>query len=160
MLGLSKRTEYALIALGYLVERPDNCCPAREIAGAYNLPQALLMNLLKEMHQAGFLSSTRGTKGGYRIAVDLGETSLHDLIKVIDGPIELVECVNENKSCDQSNCCRISAMCPIQVPLQALHQKLIRFLKDVKISDLIVPGRRIDVSVDQIRMGSEAGASI
>ena len=160
MLGLSKRTEYALIALAYLVERPDNCCPAREIAAAYNLPQALLMNLLKEMHGAGLLRSTRGTKGGYRIAVNLDETSLYDLIQVIDGPVELVECVNEKTCCNSLEHCRISTMCPIQQPLRALHEKLIRFLKDVKISDLVVPGRRIDVPVELVGVGADTSGSL
>ena len=47
MLSLSKKTDYALIALAYLAERPGRVASAREIAAARNLPAALLMNILR-----------------------------------------------------------------------------------------------------------------
>jgi hypothetical protein len=33
----------------------------------------------------------------------------------------------------------------MHVPMQALQYRVIRFLKEVTLADLIVPGRRIDV---------------
>ena len=40
---------------------------------------------------------------------------------------------------------------PTEPPLLAVHSKLMRFLKDVKLSDLVLPGRRIDVPVEMVR---------
>src|SRR5689334_12330008 len=85
MLCLSKKTEYALIALGYLAERPTEIVSAREIAGRFELPLPLLMNILKGLNRRGLLDSTRGIRGGYRLGRELAEASLHDLIQIVDG---------------------------------------------------------------------------
>ena len=69
MLRLSKKADYALISLGYLAERPRQVLSAREIAENCRIPQQLLMNLLKAMHQRGILRSVRGASGGYQLAV-------------------------------------------------------------------------------------------
>jgi hypothetical protein len=39
---------------------------------------------------------------------------------------------------------------PSERPLLAVHHKLMRFLKDVTLSDLVMPGRRIDVPVELV----------
>jgi iron-sulfur cluster assembly protein len=49
MLCLTRKTDYALIALGYLAERQDRVVAAREISRAFELPEALLMNILKRL---------------------------------------------------------------------------------------------------------------
>src|SRR5882724_6620780 len=99
MLSLSKKTDYALIALAYLAERPGRTASAREIAEARNLPSALLMNILKELHHHGIVQSIRGVKGGYQIAVDLKAKSLHDVVVAMEGPVRLVECAEESGTC-------------------------------------------------------------
>lgn len=154
MLGLSKSTDYALIALSYLAERPEKYVSAREIAAAYELPTALLMNLLKGMQARGLLRSSRGTKGGYQIAVDLERTSLFDVVEAIDGSVRLVDCVSASDAdCGGDGACRVSHCCPVRGPLRALHGRLVRFLKDVKLSDLVVAGRRIDVPLELLGVG-------
>src|ERR1700728_2713904 len=119
MLSLSKKTDYALIALAYLAERPGRVASAREIAEARDLPAALLMNILKELQHHGLLRSTRGVKGGYEIAVDLAAVSLHQLIVALEGPVKLVECAGESAACQHENdseatACRVRGHCAVQ----------------------------------------------
>lgn len=139
MLSLTKKTDYALIALGYLAEHRNQTVSAREIAEAFSMPAALVMNILKTLHHANFLSSTRGTKGGYRLLADLKKFSMHDLIEVLEGPVRLAECVivdNEAGGCGEGHC-KIGRGCPIQAPIQALHAKLVGFLKDVSLAEVL-----------------------
>jgi Rrf2 family protein len=143
MLSLSKKTDYALIALAYLAERPSGIASAREIAAARNLPAALLMNILKELHHIGIVRSTRGSQGGYELAIDPSTISLHDLIVAMQGPVKLVECAGEATPCTHDNiadadACRVSGHCAVQAPLQALNDRLVRFLQDVQLSDVIL----------------------
>lgn len=155
MLTLSKKTDYALIALSYLAERPDKVASAREIAEAYNLPLALLMNILKLLHHRKLLRSTRGTKGGYQLLVSPDSLSLHDLVEMIDGPMHLTECVllaktcHTPKECEDQRRCKVNG-CPVTVSMRALHAKLEKFLREVRVSDVIVPGRRIDVPLELV----------
>jgi Rrf2 family protein len=155
MLSLSKKTDYALIALAYLAERSGRTASAREIAEVRSLPAALLMNIMKELQQQGMVRSLRGTKGGYQLAVDPHAVSLHELILALEGPVRLIECAAESGGCEHETLadaddCRVSGRCAVQAPLQALHYKLVRFLQDVKLADIILPGRRIDVPVEMV----------
>jgi len=185
MLSLSKRVDYALIALAHLAERPGRISPAREIAAAYDLPLPLLMNILKELNQSGWVRSSRGTKGGYEIGVNPLAVSLHDLILMLEGPVQTTECVGttpnaaivlqgvnaapEPCSCEDDHpnrethgvessgssapCgCRASRHCPVQAPLKALNDRLVKFLRAVKLADIITPGRKVDVPLEMMGM--------
>src|SRR5580765_7307117 len=62
MLTLTRKTDYALIALAFLAERGGRTASARQIAADRGLPVPILMNILKELHRCGILKSSRGTK--------------------------------------------------------------------------------------------------
>lgn len=132
MLCLSSKIDYALIALAYLAERGTTTfASAREIAEAQELPLPLLMKILKRLHRHGLLRSVRGTKGGYQIEAHLDHVSLFDLIGLVEDDKPLQKKHRHG-------------------PVQALQFRLIRFLGDVKLSDLVIPGRRIDVPLERL----------
>jgi Rrf2 family protein len=146
MLSLNRKTDYALIALAYMADRSGQWVSAREIAQSAQVPLALLMNVLKTLHQSHILCSTRGTRGGYQITADLERLSLFDLTRVVArvepdaGGAGEPECCGRYKI-DTSG---------MHGPVHAFHHKLRRFLKAVKLSDLVLPGRRIDVPVESV----------
>ncbi|MGD0463326.1 MAG: Rrf2 family transcriptional regulator [Tepidisphaeraceae bacterium] len=146
MLSLSRKADYALVALGHLAERPEFVVSARDVALAYGLPQALLMNILKRLQKHGIVVSTRGIRGGYRIGADLDAVSLHELIRILQDDVE-PGCDHE---CEPDGPIG-SAGGSAQAPIQALHYKLTRFLHDVSLADLVLPGRRIDVPAEMLR---------
>src|SRR5688572_4838650 len=134
MLALSKKTDYALLSLAFLAEQANRVASAREIAAGFNLPVAVVQNILKCLQQNKILQSTRGVKGGYRIAGDLTQVSLYDLVGMVDRSSDNCECAYD-----------LEADTVQQGPVEALHLRLVRFLREVKLSDLVLPGRRIDV---------------
>jgi Rrf2 family protein len=137
MLSLSKKVDYALIGLAYLVEHEGQISSARAIAQTHGLPLPLLMNILKALHHQGILCSERGSKGGYQICVNLDKVSLFDLIDAVDD--------------DQQESSSLIRRLSQRPPLRALQYRMIEFLKQIRLSDLVVPGRRIEVPVDLIK---------
>jgi len=163
MLSFTKKTEYALISLCYLADEPARTISAREIAEAYRMPTALVMNILKTLHHSGLISSTRGTKGGYRLQADLSEVSLRRLIGILEGPVRLAECVEPGCQTTPGALeepCKIASGCPIQGPIQALHAKLVSFLDEVNVADLVVSGQRIDVPLGRVGTRKEASPDL
>jgi Rrf2 family protein len=160
MLCLSKKTEYALAALGYLVERSHRVASAREIARAKGLPFPLLVKLLKCLQNHGILLSTRGVRGGYRVVGNLEETSLFDLVAMTecpDGPGADCGCMDH--TADSMTRVKLSRPGSAHGPAMALQYKLVRFLKDVKLSDLVLPGRRIEIPAERLVAGSNTQRS-
>src|SRR3954469_13532080 len=158
MLCLSKKTEYALAALAYLAEQSHRIASAREIAEAYALPPAMLVKILKCMQHHGLLLSTRGATGGYRVAADLAEATLFDLVAMMECPDKPgEECGCLDHASDPMRRLRFSRNEASHAPVVALQYKLVQFLKDVKLSDLVLPGRRIDVPAQ--RLSAASGAS-
>ena len=98
MLKLSKKTDYAIILLCHLgdVESPVS---AKEIAGNYQLPQAMVANILKQLGATGLIQSVRGQHGGYVLARHPDLITLSDIISVTDNPFNLVECAHEEELC-------------------------------------------------------------
>ena len=127
MLCLNKKTEYALAALAYLAERSHRVASAREIAEACDLPLALLMKILKCMQHHGMLLSTRGVRGGYRVVADLDETSLFDLVAMMECPDKPgAECGCMDHAADPMARVELSRSEPAHGPAMALQYKLVR----------------------------------
>ena len=93
VLALTKKTDYALIALSELAKRSDVVISARGIAERYGVPLALLTNILKGLNRAGIVKSERGAHGGYRLARPAESVNLHELIVVIEGPLRLLRSI-------------------------------------------------------------------
>jgi len=139
MLRLSKKADYALISLGYLAEHAARVVPAREVAERCHLPLPLLMNILKVLHQRGMLRSARGATGGYQLVADLNGVSLLDLSHMV-----------ERADADGAGEEVAEKQMALHGPAQALQYRLVRFMKDVTVADLVVPGRRIDVPLERV----------
>lgn len=147
MLSLNRKTDYALIALAYMADRPGLWSSAREIAQSSDVPLPLLMNVLKTLHQSHIVRSTRGMKGGYQIAADLERLSLFDLTRTVDRAEAAPDGVpGEPECCGRYKIDKSGR----HGPVHAFHHKLRQFLKAVKLSDLVLPGRRIDVPVELV----------
>ena len=141
MLVLGKKTDYALISLAWLAEHDGRYISAREIAEENGLPLPALMQILKTLHQNGVLRSTRGVKGGYQIAACLDALSLLDLSQMLAAV-----------DADQHPGDEFSEMDEHHFPLEAMRRKLSQFLQDVTVSEVIRPGRRIDVPLEDLRI--------
>ena len=147
MLSLSKRTDYALVALDYLAGRNGIIASAREIGEARNLPVPLLMNIMKDLQQHGIVRSTRGAKGGYELAVNPSRVSLHQIVVALEGPVRLIACaeaIGPNPVITpEMESCRVAGRCAVQAPLQAVHRKLVKFLGEVTLAEIVRTSAKI-----------------
>src|SRR5262245_47274373 len=134
MLALTKRTEYALIALCHLARQPEAIVSARDLARAYAVRLPLLMNVLKALNQKGLVRSTRGATGGYRLSQPPEMISIVRVAEAIEGPMRLVKCVSTEHETD--SLCELIGTCPVRQPVLRVHEHLAQFLSRVSIADL------------------------
>src|SRR6185503_13780001 len=124
MLRLSKKSDYALIAMKHLATRPDGggSSSAREISEAYSIPLELLAKVLQRLVRARLLLSVQGTRGGYRLARPAGSISVADVIQAVDGPVTVTACSPDDHACGQYT------TCSIRDPLWKIKNRILEML--------------------------------
>ncbi len=135
MLALTKKTDYALIALAHLAKQAGDLVSARELARVSHVPLPILTNVLKTLAHAGIVVSERGASGGYSLARPARSISLHELIAVIEGPFHFVQCVPDESS--HRGKCELEPCCAIRKPAQRVHGRLKVFLESVTLDELV-----------------------
>jgi len=141
MLSLTRKTDYALMALTYLASRPDEVISAREMSERFGVSLPLLMNVLKQLSGAEWVHSVRGARGGYTLARSADRITLADLIDTIEGPVRLAPCVGGAPDGGRASC-EASETCPIQGPLGWLHDRLRGFFQNITLAQLAAAGNR------------------
>ncbi len=133
MFALTRKTDYAIIALSHLAQHPQGLCTAREIADRYHVPQSLLMNVLKSLCHNQLVTSTRGVKGGYTLAMPADEITLAEIISAVDGPVRFVQCADQSAAQEP---CDLLEVCPVTRPVRKVHEKLVEFLHQVTLAHI------------------------
>lgn len=81
-----------------------------------------IVNLLKT---AGFVRGTRGPKGGYILIRDPADITMLDVIQILEGPISLVECVDDADFCERmENCVAHSVWTDVSQVIRGALQKI------------------------------------
>jgi len=131
MLRLSKKADYALMAMKHLAVRPDAAsASAREIAEQYDIPIELMAKVLQRLARRGLVTSHQGTRGGYRLARPASVISVADIIQAIDGPVTVTACSIEAENCDQY------AKCSVRDPLWRIKDRIFAALSTCSLQEV------------------------
>ncbi|MDD5562032.1 MAG: Rrf2 family transcriptional regulator [Candidatus Omnitrophica bacterium] len=104
---ITYKGDYALKALLDLAIHYElGVSTINDIAKRIDAPVKFLEQVLLDLKKGGFVESRRGNVGGYQLAKDPAKITLGQVIRFIDGPIELIACVEKNYSnCADLNRC-------------------------------------------------------
>ena len=131
MLRLSKKADYALMAMKHLATHTDAASTsARAIAEEYNIPLELLAKVLQRLARRGLLASHQGTRGGYTISKAPISISVADIIQAIDGPLTVTACSTDDEQCEQFN------RCNVRDPLWRIKDRIISALETVSLAEI------------------------
>jgi Rrf2 family protein len=85
-MNISAKTEYACIAVLELAAQhaSDEPVRIRDIADRHGIPSRFLVQILLQLKSAGLVASLRGATGGYRLAKEPDEITLHEVMSVVD----------------------------------------------------------------------------
>ena len=84
MLKLTRKLEYALIALSHIQgQATEKIVSTKEIAETHRIPLQLLAKILQEMTKHDILEAIQGAHGGYRLkkSLDLLNVEVPQIIK-------------------------------------------------------------------------------
>jgi Rrf2 family protein len=103
---LSTRTRYGLRAMVELARRSGEGPVSMEaIARSQALSRKYLHALLSTLRRAGLVKSLRGASGGFVTSRPPAELTLGEVVRALEGPLDLVRCVTDGRACSRSARC-------------------------------------------------------
>ena len=96
---ISTKVRYGLRALAYIAEKSGEgkLVRIKEIADDQNISVQYLEQILFKLKNENIIEGKRGPNGGYRLAKEPNEITLHQLYKILDEEDKVIDC-NEVKS--------------------------------------------------------------
>src|SRR5512143_1613788 len=98
MFQLSKKVEYALIAMRHMAMTPrGRIVTTKEIADRYHIPYELLAKIMQKLAKEKFISSYQGVRGGYVLDKNPGALKVSAIIHAMEGrsSVAIIQCEAE-----------------------------------------------------------------
>ncbi len=130
MLRIGKLTDYATVILATLAADRSRLLNAGTLSERTHIAAPTVAKLLKQMHRAGLVNSTRGTHGGYQLARAPEHISAAAILDALEGPIALTECSAGSGQCG------IEHTCSVGRTWQRMSFAIRRALSDITLAQL------------------------
>jgi FeS assembly SUF system regulator len=130
MLKISKLADYACSIMRYLASHQESAPSAVQVAKDTRITLPTVRKILKKLHAAHLLLSTRGKEGGYQLARELVEISIADIVEAIDGKIALTSCCAKEINCHRHE------VCSMKPEWQNINQIVFHTLSQVNLQQL------------------------
>jgi FeS assembly SUF system regulator len=129
---LTSLADYAVVMMAAAARHADGArLSATCLSEETGVPLPTAQKLMGRLTQAGLLSSTRGTGGGFRLTRDAAQISLADIVEAVEGPIAMTTCAD-----DLNNDCALDGQCRVKPHLVAVNGAFRGALKGVSLASL------------------------
>lgn len=103
---ISTRGRYALrLMLDLALNHSDNYIPLKAIAQRQEISDKYLEQIINILSKAGFVQSARGAQGGYRLTRLPSQYTAGEILRLAEGSIAPVACLECAGSCDRTDTC-------------------------------------------------------
>jgi Rrf2 family protein len=108
MLRVSRATDYALLFLSRLAERPECRWNVREAAEALGISRRFLANIVHQLARRDLVVTAKGAGGGVRLVRPPERITIRDVVETFEGRLGLVPCHCGEEPCDQDEVCHLA----------------------------------------------------
>ena len=134
MLRFTKRADYGLMAIHYIAVNDGlGAVSAKRIAEEFAIPPELLAKILQRLAKRRLIVSQNGPKGGYVLARRPDQISVGQVVRALEGPINIVSCI-EHSGCPQEE------RCTLRRPVQKLQAAISQMLDTMSLAELTTDG--------------------
>ena len=132
-LEMTKKSDLALKSLRCIGDSDGELVAGKWLADKLGITTHYLPQVISPLVKAGWIASTPGPRGGYRLLVDLDDISVLDVIETIEGRIEDQGCVQRGIPCPESD------LCALHVPWQAARDAMLEQLSNASVERNVRP---------------------
>lgn len=134
---ISTKGRYALrVVLDLAQHAGDEYVSLKSVAERQEVSVKYLESIVSLLQKGEVLSSQRGIQGGYRLARPANEITVYEIIRLTEGTLAPVSCL-ESYDPDVGCVCSRADFC-LTLPLwKELEQRVVRYLSGVTVQDLL-----------------------
>ncbi len=103
----------------------------KDIAREEEISEKYLSQIVIPLRRAGLLTASRGVHGGYTLAIPPSEITTKEIVEVLEGDLELIECAREMDACGRV------AGCASRDLWEGLSKKINEYLSSITLNDLL-----------------------
>ena len=140
---LSTRSRYGIHAMYDLARcGPGEPQSIKAISERQGIPEAYLEQLIGPLRRGGLVRSVRGAQGGYLLARPPEEITVGQVIRALEGELNLVDCLSGEDACGKA------CSCATRVVWKKLRDGLNRIVDGITLQDMIDDNERIGSGKD------------
>lgn len=128
---LTAYSNYALRSLQLAALRSPDLVRVDDVVRVHGLARPHIVKIVHELGQAGLVETRRGRGGGFRLARPAEEIVVGDVIRLTEGPLDVVECFNPEK-----NTCPLIGICKLSRALKEATMAFMAVLDDLTLADV------------------------
>ncbi len=134
MLKISKRVEYAILAIEHIAKNKEKRLSAKEIAGDLSIDFDFLAKTLQLLKSRDIVASKKGKGGGYELRKSINKITVGEVIMAVEkiDRIYLVDCLEHN-----DGSCGRTAACSMRLPFLNIQNKINSIFDNTTIKDMI-----------------------
>jgi len=129
MLKITRKVEYALIAVRHLKENPRNLISVSTISKLYGIPKEVLAKTMQKLAGANIVSSVKGPHGGYTATSKASKITLNDFFEILEGPTAIMDCYFDS-GCDHLTNCNIRR------PINKINDSIRNLFDNLTLADI------------------------
>lgn len=131
---ISTKGRYALrLMLDLACGDLDQPVPIRNIASRQGISDKYLEQIITALSRAGFVKSSRGAQGGYKLAKDPHELTVGMILRQIEGSLVPVACMED----DPNQCPRAQTCATLDV-WKEIDEAVNMVIDRITLADLVV----------------------
>lgn len=130
---LTTKSRYGLRAMIDIATNfKEDPIPLKEVAKRQNISEHYLEQLISSLRKSGLVNSVRGAQGGYTLAKNPSKITVGDILRALEGPIGLVDCVLEE---DSRECIREDT-CVTRIVWEKIRDSIVNTVDSITLQDL------------------------
>lgn len=128
---LTSYTNFAMRTLQLAALKSPDLIRVDDVVRIHGLARPHIVKIVHELGQAGYITTQRGRGGGFRLARPAEEICIGEVVRLTEGPLEMVECFNPTK-----NTCPLIGICKLSRALQDATRAFMAVLDDLSLADI------------------------
>lgn len=132
-MNISLHADYACRVLMFLATTKNDQSSIKMVADAFGISENHLVKVVHRLGKQGFISTTRGRRGGIALSLSSKEIVIGDVIRKMEPSFDIVECFNQ-----ETNSCPIGSVCRLKSALSKACDAFLNYLDNITLEDIIV----------------------